>query len=36
MEKKTEFVLVTLPEATPVYESIRLKEDLEKAGIVRT
>lgn len=28
--------MVTLPEATPVYESIRLKDDLERAGIART
>lgn len=33
---ETEVVMVTLPEATPVYESIRLKEDLERAGIART
>ncbi|MFB5345710.1 arsenite efflux transporter ATPase subunit ArsA [Enterococcus faecalis] len=34
--EETEVVMVTLPEATPVYESIRLKEDLERAGIART
>lgn len=33
---ETEVVMVTLPEATPVYESIRLKDDLERAGIART
>lgn len=30
---KTEIVIVTLPEATPVFEATRLKEDLERAGI---
>ncbi|MCF1684415.1 arsenical pump-driving ATPase [Tetragenococcus halophilus] len=34
--KETEVVMVTLPEATPIYESARLKEDLERAGIART
>ncbi|MCF1627416.1 arsenical pump-driving ATPase [Tetragenococcus koreensis] len=34
--KETEVVMVTLPEATPVYESSRLKEDLKRAGIART
>ncbi|EAE9627636.1 arsenite efflux transporter ATPase subunit ArsA [Listeria monocytogenes] len=34
--EETEVVMVTLSEATPVYESIRLKEDLERAGIART
>lgn len=29
----TEVVIVTLPEATPVFEASRLKEDLERAGI---
>lgn len=33
---KTEVVMVTLPEATPVYESIRLKDDLQRARIART
>lgn len=32
---ETEVVMVTLPEATPVYESIRLKDDLERAEIAR-
>lgn len=31
--KQTEIVIVTLPEATPVFEATRLKEDLERAGI---
>ncbi len=30
---QTEVVIVTLPEATPVFEALRLKEDLERAGI---
>lgn len=30
---ETEVVIVTLPETTPVYESIRLQEDLMRAGI---
>lgn len=29
----TEVIIVTLPETTPVYEAIRLKEDLERAKI---
>ena len=29
----TEVVIVTLPEATPVYEAVRLKEDLDRAQI---
>lgn len=32
-EKETEVVIVTLPEATPVYEAMRLREDLTRAGI---
>ncbi|WP_378953527.1 arsenical pump-driving ATPase [Pelosinus sp. sgz500959] len=32
-EKETEVVIVTLPEATPVYEAMRLREDLIRAGI---
>ncbi|ABW18656.1 arsenical pump-driving ATPase [Alkaliphilus oremlandii] len=32
-EKHTEVLIITLPEATPVYEAIRLKEDLERADI---
>ncbi len=32
-EKETEVVIVTLPEATPVYEAMRLQEDLIRAGI---
>ena len=30
---KTEVIIVTLPETTPVYESMRLKEDLDRAKI---
>ncbi len=32
-EQETEVVIVTLPEATPVYEAMRLQEDLQRAGI---
>lgn len=32
-ENETEVVIVTLAETTPVYESIRLQEDLQRAGI---
>ncbi|GBG55909.1 arsenical pump-driving ATPase [Sporomusaceae bacterium FL31] len=32
-EKETEVVIVTLPETTPVFEAMRLKEDLARAGI---
>jgi len=32
-EKETEIVIVTLPEATPVYEAQRLEVDLTRAGI---
>jgi arsenite-transporting ATPase len=32
-EKHTEVVIVTLPEATPVFEAMRLREDLSRAGI---
>ncbi|GHV51048.1 hypothetical protein FACS1894216_04330 [Synergistales bacterium] len=32
----TEAVIVTLPEATPVFEATRLKDDLERAGIHNT
>ncbi|MBP2659442.1 MAG: arsenite-activated ATPase ArsA [Firmicutes bacterium] len=32
-KKETEVVIVTLPEATPVYEAMRLQEDLKRAGI---
>jgi arsenite-transporting ATPase len=32
-EKETAVVIVTLPEATPVYEAMRLQEDLKRAGI---
>lgn len=32
-EKQTEVVIVTLPEATPVFEAMRLHEDLSRAGI---
>lgn len=34
--KETEVVMVTLPETTPVYESMRLQEDLDRAGIAHT
>lgn len=30
---ETQVVIVTLPEATPVYEALRLEEDLRRAGI---
>lgn len=33
---QTEVVMVTLPENTPVYESIRLRDDLDRAGIAHT
>lgn len=29
----TEVIIVTLPEATPVYEALRLEEDLKRAGL---
>lgn len=32
-EAQTEVVIVTLPEATPVFEAARLREDLTRAGI---
>lgn len=32
-EKETGVVIVTLPETTPVFEAMRLKEDLARAGI---
>lgn len=32
-EKQTAVIIVTLPEATPVYEASRLKDDLKRAGI---
>ena len=32
-EKETEVLIVTLAEATPVYEAMRLEEDLHRAGI---
>ncbi|MBC7958633.1 MAG: AAA family ATPase, partial [Vallitaleaceae bacterium] len=32
-EKQTEVVIVTLPEATPVFEALRLRDDLSRAGI---
>ncbi len=31
--KQTEVVIVALPEATPVYEALRLRDDLRRAGI---
>lgn len=33
---QTEVIIVTLPEATPVYEASRLQDDLERAGIYTT
>ncbi len=32
-ERQTEVVIVTQPEATPVFEALRLREDLSRAGI---
>ncbi|MDF2499427.1 MAG: arsenical pump-driving ATPase [Anaerosporomusa subterranea] len=32
-DRQTEVVIVTLPEATPVFEASRLREDLKRAGI---
>lgn len=32
-DKQTEVVIVTLPEATPVFEALRLRDDLSRAGI---
>lgn len=32
-EKETEVIIVTLPEATPVYEAERLQKDLKRSGI---
>jgi arsenite-transporting ATPase len=32
-ETQTEIIIVTLPEATPVLEALRLREDLSRAGI---
>jgi arsenite-transporting ATPase len=32
-EKETEVIIVTLAETTPVYEAMRLEEDLKRAGI---
>ncbi len=32
-ESKTEVIIVTLPEATPVYEATRLQDDLHRAEI---
>ena len=31
--KETEVIIVTLPEATPVYEAMRLEDDLKRAGL---
>ena len=33
MPQKTEVIIITLAEATPVYEALRLEEDLKRAGI---
>ena len=35
-KEQTEVIMVTLPENTPVYESLRLQEDLDRAGIAHT
>jgi arsenite-transporting ATPase len=32
-DKQTEVIIVTLPEATPVFEALRLRDDLSRAGI---
>lgn len=32
-KEETEVIIVTLPETTPVYEAMRLEEDLKRAGI---
>ncbi|MCX7749371.1 MAG: arsenical pump-driving ATPase [Clostridia bacterium] len=32
-QNDTEVIIVTLPEATPIYEAMRLEEDLKRAGI---
>jgi len=32
-KEETEVLIITLPEATPVYEAIRLEDDLKRAGI---
>jgi arsenite-transporting ATPase len=32
-EMQTEVIIVTLPEATPVFEALRLRDDLSRAGI---
>lgn len=32
-DKQTEVVIVTLPETTPVFEALRLRDDLRRAGI---
>lgn len=34
--EQTEVVMVTLPENTPVYESLRLRDDLDRAQIAHT
>jgi len=34
--EETEVVMVTLPETTPVYESVRLQKDLDRTGIAHT
>jgi len=33
MQRETEVIIVTLAETTPVYEAMRLEEDLKRAGI---
>lgn len=34
--EETEVIIVTLPEATPVYEAMRLEDDLKRAGLSAT
>lgn len=31
--EETEVIIVTLPEATPIYEALRLEDDLKRAGL---
>ena len=35
-KEQTEVIMVTLPENTPVYESLRLQDDLDRASIAHT
>lgn len=32
-DEETEVIIITLPEVTPVYEALRLEEDLKRANI---